>query len=55
MFVTPFSFFWISLGLYPSDNVSDTFLSKSLVRRFKGFSTVDYQTRLCSGLYGFIY
>jgi hypothetical protein len=37
MFVMPFSSFWISLGLYPSVVVSEIFLSKSRVRKFKGF------------------
>ena len=37
MFVMPFSSFWISWGLYPSVVVSEIFLSKSLVRKFKGF------------------
>ena len=37
MFVMLFSSCWISFGLYPLVVVSEIFLSKSFVRKFKGF------------------
>jgi len=37
MFVMLLSSFWISFGLYPSVVVSDVLLSKSRVRKLKGF------------------